>query len=96
MRDLVIALADLHGRDLLADDFVEHGGLAQRAGDDRDLVLVEIGDVLEHRVDRRVIGLGRNDAEISERIGCPIEILHRSLDDDGFHDWLLSGAATRP
>ena len=61
--DLLVALADLHGRGLLADDLVEDAGLAERARDHGDLVLVEIGDVLEQAVDGRVVGLGRNDAE---------------------------------
>ena len=42
--DLLVALADLHLRGLLAHDLVEHLGLAEGAGDQRDLVLVEIGE----------------------------------------------------
>ena len=57
--DLAIAVADLHGGDVLAHDLVEVRGLVQRAGDDRDAVLVEVGDLLQQGVDRGVFALAR-------------------------------------
>ena len=66
LRNLAVALADLHRLDLLADDFVEDAGLAKGPGDDDDPVLVEIRDLLQEPVDGRIHGLGRGDPKVPQ------------------------------
>lgn len=84
--DLAVALADLHGLGLLAHHLVEHAGLAQGAGDDHDAVLIQIRDLFQKSVDRRVHGLGRDDPELAQG-GCRlVEILQGRFNDDVGHE----------
>ena len=76
-RDLFVALADVHRLRLVANHLVEDFRLAERARNDRDAVLVELGDLFQQGVDRREIGPGRSDSEFAQRPGRLIEILHR-------------------
>ena len=93
----LIALADLHLRGLLAHHLVEHLGLAERTRDERDLVLVEIGDFLEQRVDGRRFDLFRHQAHLAQRRGGLVEILQGRFDYDVGHvqpSWpILPGAS---
>ena len=77
VRDLRVALAELHRRDLLAHDLVEQRRLRERARDGDDLVVVEIGDAVQERDDRRFLGLLRHEAEIAEPRHRFVEILNR-------------------
>ncbi len=64
---VLVALADLHFGGLLAHDLVEDLGLPQRARDQRDLVLVEVGDLLEQGIDGRRIDLVRHQPHLAQR-----------------------------
>ena len=61
---LAVAIPDLHGLRVLSDDLIEHPGLAKRAGDDGDLVLIQVRDLLQQAVDGCVLALGRRDANL--------------------------------
>ena len=90
--DRVVALADLHFRCLLAHDLVEDLGLAQRARDERDLVLVQVGYLLQQGIDRRGLQLRRHQPQVSQRRGGLVQILQRRFDDSLCHIILLARA----
>lgn len=84
--DLLVALAHVHRRDLLAHDLVEEGCLGQRARDGDDLVLVEGGNLVQQRHDRLLgaVRLGE-DPDIAQHGHGAVEILHRRIEyDRGF------------
>ena len=83
--DLLVALTDLHGGDLRADHVVECGGLRQRPADEDDLVLVEIGDLVEKAGDRLFARLLRPDPEFLDGAHRPVQILQRLFHDFGGH-----------
>src|SRR5690606_30295847 len=76
VRDLLIALAELHRRDLLADDLIEQRCLRQRACDRDYFRLVEVRHTVEQRDDRCLFRALGNEAEIAEPVHRLVEILH--------------------
>ena len=64
--DRLIALADLHFGGLLAHHLVEDFRLPQRARDQRDLVLVEVGYLLEQGVDGGRLDLVRHQSHFAQ------------------------------
>ena len=64
---VLIALADLHGGGLLSHHFVEDIRLPERARDERDLVLVKVGYLLEQGVDGGRLDLVRHQSHFPQR-----------------------------
>ena len=88
--DLPVALADLDRLRLVADHLVEDAGLAERARDDGDPVLIEVGDLFQQAVDRRVLDLGGHQPQLAQGRSRLVEILHGRFHDDVGHQRLLA------
>src|SRR5690606_30346703 len=85
VRNHLIALADFHLGGLLPHDFVEHLGLTERAGDQRDPILVQIRNLLQKRVDRGGFHLDRHQSYLAQTAGSPVEVLHRGCRSNVCH-----------